>query len=401
MADDDSGHEAPTRRDYVKYSGTVIGGGLIAGCTGNTSSEPTPSRSKTNTTGTDESYTVTMAPMDEVTFEEPPKDVLTVLVHHADMVLALGHGDDINSMYLPEYFGILYNDFLERLNGVAVEWTSLHNSWNISKEQLYELDSDVHLADPAYVAKTMDSLSFEDIGEVRDQIAPWFGNSLSGQHSDPPAHWAESYQYYTLWEIFEQVAEVFQAERRYEALAEIHSELLSTIESNLPPKDERPRTVRIQISPSGLDEGIWGFSMTGPGFNRAHTRPFGVEDAFPDMQEYTRIDREALLAADPDVILRTASMGPGDNWIEIRNQLESDSVTRQIPAVENGHIHPLAVRYGGPIMNLFQLEMCAKALYPDQFGEWPRYEGDSYPDFSADEQLFDYQRVGDIINGNF
>lgn len=387
---------APTRREYMKYGGTIIGGCLLAGCASDTDTEPTPP----NTSEADGSYTVTMAPMGAVEFEEPPKNAFTVLVHHADMALALGHGDDVNAMYLPEYFGDLYDIFLEQLDGVSVEWATLQNSWNISKEALYELDSDVHLADPAYVTKMMDSLDTDDVEEVREQIAPWFGNSLSGQHSDPPAHWADRYQYYTLWKIFEKVAQVFRAEARYEALAEIHSELLSTIESNLPSEDERPRTARIQISPSGLDEGIWAYSMTGPGFNRAHTRPFGVADAFPDMQEYTRIDREALVAAAPDVILRTASMGPDDNWVEVRNQLESDPVVQQIPAVENGRIHPLAVRYGGPIMNLFQLEMCAKELYPDQFGEWPRYDGESYPDIPADERMFDRQRVADIINGN-
>ena len=32
-------------------------------------------------------------------------------------------------------------------------------------------------------------------------------------------------------------------------------------------------------------------------------------------------------------------------------------------------------------MNLFQLEMTAKQLYPDRFGEWPGYSsGDPYPE---------------------
>lgn len=387
---------APTRREYVMYGGTIIGGGLLAGCASDTSTEPTP----TNTSETDGTHTVTMAPMGEVEFKKPPKNSFTVLVHHADMALALGHGDNVNSMYLPQYFGNLYNIFLEQLDDVSIEWATLQNSWNIGKEALYELDSDVHLADPAYVTKTMDSLDTDDVEEVRKQIAPWFGNSLSGQHSQSPTEWADSYRYYTLWEIFEKIAQVFQKEERFQALVETYTDLISTIEANLPPAKERPRTARIQIAPSGMDDGIWAYSMNGPGFNRAHTRPLGVEDAFPDMQEYAKIDREALVAAAPDVILRTASMGPDDNWVEVRNQLESDPVVQQIPAVENGRIHPLAVRYGGPIMNLFQLEMCAKELYPDQFGKWPRYDGESYPGIPADERLFDRQRVSDIINGN-
>ena len=34
MTDDVTEYEAPTRRDYVKYGGAVVGGGLLAGCTG-------------------------------------------------------------------------------------------------------------------------------------------------------------------------------------------------------------------------------------------------------------------------------------------------------------------------------------------------------------------------------
>jgi hypothetical protein len=58
------------------------------------------------------------------------------------------------------------------------------------------------------------------------------------------------------------------------------------------------------------------------------------------------------------------------------------------------------VRNQGPVINLFQLEMTAKQLYPDQFGDWPTYTGGPYPEIPTDEQLFDRQRVADIINGD-
>ena len=197
---------APTRRDYVKYSGAVIGGGLLAGCSGggtdsstdtgpndgtNSSSTPTEGvtgstmSSGTETTADEESYSVTMSPAGTVTFDAPPKSAFTVLVHHADMALALGRGNAINAIYSPSNFGPLYDLFLERLDGVSVEWADLPNSWNIGKETLYELDSDVHLADPAYMT-SMDGWATEDIEEVRANVAPWFGNAYSDRHRDPP-----------------------------------------------------------------------------------------------------------------------------------------------------------------------------------------------------------------------
>ncbi|WP_423999188.1 ABC transporter substrate-binding protein [Haloarcula salina] len=411
MSEDSGGHEAPTRRDYMKYGGAVVGGGLLAGCAGDSdsgdegeakntpSSTEMPTATPTEADATDTSYSVTMSPMGTVNFESPPENVFTILAHHADMVLAMGRGEDLNAIFNPELFDGLYNRVLEHVDGVSVDWADLQGSWNPAKESLYELESDIHLADPANVA-TMGNLDTADIEEVRENLAPWFGNSLSGPRDEPPEQWSNDYQYYGLWEIFEKVAQVFQEEDRYQALATMHANVLSTIESNLPPADERPRVARILISPSGVDEGIWAYSMNDEGFYQAHTRPMQAEDAFGDMDIDGQIDLETLAEAAPDVILRTGGMSPGANWTEIKSELQEDPVAGEIPAVKNGRVHPLAVRFGGPIMNLFQLEMSAKALYPERFGAWPIYDGGAYPEFSDADQLFDRQRAADIINGD-
>lgn len=405
MAPDVTTYEIPTRRDIVKGSGTIVGGSLLAGCSGDNDPASTSTDAdetiEAQTPTEDESYSVTISPVGSVEFEDPPQSIFTVLVHHADMALALGYGDSINAMFTDEDFDSLYSLFLERLDGVSVDWSDLANSWNAGKEMLYDLDSDIHLTDPAYVVAQMDGWDPTDIKEVRKNIAPWFGNTLSGQHSEAPQPWANEYQYYTLWEIFEKVSKVFREERRYQELAEIHSNLVSTIQSNLPPQDKRPRTAHVHIARTGLSDGIWAYSLNAPGFYRSSTRPLKANDAFPDLQRFQRIDRETLVAADPDVILRTGSMGERGNWVEIENELKSDPVTQEIPAVENDRIHPQAIQYEGPILNLFQLEMAAKELYPEQFGEWPSYDGGQYPDFTPDEQLFDHQRVASIITGDF
>ncbi|MFD1600607.1 ABC transporter substrate-binding protein [Halobellus rarus] len=392
-------YEVPTRRDYLKYGGAVIGGGLLAGCSGQSDPGSTPSQTNTDDTPTatetatteDESYSVTMAPAGTVEFEEPPESVFTVLLHHADMTLALGHSDSLNGMYNPQGFEESYNVLLERLDGVSIDWSGLADTWNPDKEVLYELDSDLHLEDPALMT-TMEAWDTEDIEEVRTNVAPWFGNSLSRNHTEPPEDWADKYEYYTLWNIFEKVAAVFQEQTRYNALAEVHSDLVSTIESNLPPANDRPRTARFL-----LRGGIWVYQLNGPGTTKAHTRVFGAEDAL-DASSNTQIDMEALAEAAPDVIL--VDGGLNSDWESTRQQLYEDEVGQSIPAIENDRVYPIGVRYGGPIMNLFQLEMIAKQLYPEQFGEWPTYEGGPYPDFTEDEQLFDHQRVADIINGD-
>jgi len=409
MSNENAAHETPTRREYVKYGGTVIGGGVLAGCTGSDETqEATPTASdigdSTPTSTVDTEYSVTMAPMGEVAFDDIPQDVFTILGHHADMVLALGQGDAINAMHAPEYHQSLYEKLLHRLDGVTVDWEGLSSSWPPSKEKLYELDSDVHLADPAKVLTT-DAFDVDDIEEIEANIAPWFGNTLSDTHQEPPAEYADGYEYYTLWEIFEKVAEVFQEEQRYSALAEVHQSMLERIEQHLPPESERPTAAMVLFS--GSDETIWGYELNQPGYYAAHTRPFGATDALSAVRtesnrdEYGNLtlDSELLIEADPDVLLVLGPMAQEQGIDDIRTRLDDDPVAREVSAVANGRVYTQGARRQGPILNLFQLEMTAKQLYPDQFGAWPGYTDGPYPEIPAEEELFDRERVANTITG--
>ena len=378
-----------TRRDVMQY-GSLAGLGLLAGCSGSSG------ESDTGTETPDESYSVSMSPMGEVSFDSPPETVFTRLTHHADMAFALGHGDDITAMHAPDYYDGLWNQFVPRLPDVSLDWSGLYSSWEPTKERLYELDSDVHLADPAWITKQQ-AWSPEDIEEIGENVSPWFGNSLSDRHQEPPEAYAEGYQYYTLWEQFELVAELFQEQERYEALAAVHEDLMATIESGLPPESERPTAVMI----ASLDmETIYAYTLSNPGFLTAHTRPLGPRDAFEgSVESGSIVDNETLLEADPDAILFLGGFEPGTDIGQRRELFEEDSVTAEITAVQEDRVYPQGARYQGPILHLFQLEMTAKQLYPDVFGEWPTYEEGPYPEFPEDEQLFDRGRVADAING--
>ncbi|WP_424014406.1 ABC transporter substrate-binding protein [Halorubrum xinjiangense] len=403
----------PTRRTFAKYGGTVALGGLLAGCTGgDAESDPAGGDGGENESAGGESgdsdgdstddaesgsYTASISPTGEVTFESPPETVFTRLTHHADMAFALGRSDEITAMHAPDYYDGLWNQFVERLPGVSLDWTGLYSSWQPDKEKLYELDSDVHLADPAWITR-QDAWSREDVDEIAERVSPWFGNSLSDRHQDPPQEWADGYQYYGLWEQFEIVAEAFRERERYEALAAVREELLATIEERLPPEAERPTA--IMVAAADIEE-IYAYTLSNPGFLTAHTRPLGPRDAFEgSIESGTVVDFETILEADPDVILYLGGFEPGTDMAGRRTAFEEDPVGSEVTAVKNDRIHPQGARYQGPILNLFQLEMTAKQLYPDAFGEWPRYEEGPYPEIPADERLFDRQRVADVINGD-
>ncbi|WP_435143566.1 ABC transporter substrate-binding protein [Halobaculum sp. P14] len=406
-ADDSS---TPTRRDALRAGGAVLTAGLFAGCTSGGDATPTddvktptatPESGTTESTTESGPYTVSMAPMGDVAFDAPPENVFTVFPQYADMAVALGHGDAVNSVYVPEMSGTTMNHYYDCLDGVSFDWKGLTDplSDGLSKELLFDLGSDVHFADPAW-ASTQNNWSQSDVEEVGSAVAPWFGNFYSGTHADPPEAYADSYQYYSLWDMFGKVAQVFRERQRYEALASVRREMLSTIEANLPPKEERPTAVRVTLS----SDSFWTYHLNRPGYWLADTRPLGAIDAFAEKdwgQLWGQVGYEAMLEADPDVILHLWGMTPNYAMSDVRSQLEKDPVGKQLSAVQNGRVYAQGMRYQGPIMNLFQTEMTAKQLYPDVFGEWPEYtDGQPYPEIPEDEWLFDRTKVAAAVTGS-
>ena len=394
-----------TRRHYLSGGGALLGSTLLTACLSGSetavstesTTQPTADRSPSATDG---SYTATLSPVGEVEFDSVPESVFTMYNQYADMLVALGHGDAINSMFVPGMAGPTMNHYYERLPGVSFDWKGLPNPFeNFSKEFFYNLNSDVHLLDPAW-AVTQKNWSVSDIEELTDNVGPFFGNFYSGTHGSPPKTYAEKYQYYGLWEIFGRVADVFRERERYKQLNAVHGDLIGTIEDRLPPKSERPTAVRVTLG----DGQFWTYHLNRPGFWLADTRPLAAIDAFGDEQWdglWGSVGYETMLEADPDVILHLWGMTPRYDMADIRRKLNAHSVGSRLSAVENGRVYAHGMRYQGPLMNLFQLEMTAKQLYPDVFGEWPAYEhGDHYPEIPREEQLFDRERVASIVTGN-
>ena len=408
--------EEPTRRDYMKYGGAVVGGGLLAGCTGSSDDGVTPDQSataaqtasktegenesETETSTPEPSYTVELSPVGTVTLEEAPTNVFTHFPWFPDMASALGQGETVNSLWWDgtvaglEYFTAGFDNF-------EIEWADKAGEYGFAKEQLYELDSDLHLVDPSWVT-TQDNWAQSDIDEVANNVGPWLGNYYSSYHATPPEEWADGYEYYSLWDLFDRVATLYGERERYEALASVHDDLLGTIEDGLPPESDRPTAAYLSISEDL--SAIYLLRLNAPGYFNAHTRPLDAIDAFGDEEfsgAFKQVDLEALLEADPDAILALWTVTDTFDFGTLTQNLADDPVGGELSAVQNGRVYPQGTRWQGPLMNLFQLEMTAKELYPEQFGEWPADEdGDSYPEFTADEQLFDHQRVADIINGD-
>ncbi|WP_459190668.1 ABC transporter substrate-binding protein [Halosimplex sp. J119] len=412
--------ETPTRRGYIKYGGAVIGGGLLAGCAGESGSDgesdgggstDTPTETVTATTTEtnasddstatatptpeDESYAVTMEPMGTVEFDDPPENWVSYLSTYGDMGIALGKADSLQGLWDPEG---MPNVFYDALPGVDVSFedvSPISGGGQFDKEIFYELDADVHLFDPNWLGVLADDWGEDDIKEVATGVGPFLGNYIRRRGAD----WHD-YEYYSLYEAFEKVADAFDERERYEALAEVHDEMLATVEETLPPAEDRPTVGLVSVN-SHFDEGTFYTYPVQDGNNHKQYRDLQMRGAFDDHIEgnYGEFDYEQLLEVDPDaIVFQYGFSHVSTEGFESRMEtLREDSIGSQLSAAQNDRLYRGGTSYQGPIINLFQTEAAARQFYPDAFGEWDGME----TLLEGELTLFDRQRVSDIVNGEF
>ncbi|WP_137290552.1 ABC transporter substrate-binding protein [Natronorubrum halophilum] len=392
MSDDTDGTTGePTRRDTLKYGGALAAGTALAGCSElvgrDGDSEPGP-------TG-DETYSVTISPVGTVEFDSIPEAAVLYDPQVADHLVALGQQDRIVSLGFPDRY---YTGFYDELPGVEFDTGDLTafytDQLTLDKEILYELDADIHHLDPLRWEGTFDDA---DIEELEQNVAPFFCNRFSRAHG---YQGDRSYEYYTLWELLDKYAQVYQVQSRSQALIRVREEMLETIRAELPPQEERPSVALVVYN---HDEDTFGpYRLNGPGFGKAHTRPLGANDALAEGTKSYASDygnnysMEAMLEFDPDVMIHSF------DWTNVRERTEAffdlgdHPVGGEITAVQNGRLYAGGSALQGPIFNLFQVELSAKQIYPDLFGQPPAPD-ESVPE---SERLFDRGRVADIINGD-
>lgn len=405
--DDDSG---PTRRDYMKYGGAVATGGLLAGCAGNSDSEATQTDGQPQTdsatvtaepteTSSSESWTVEMKPRTEVTFESVPESVVVYRADYADMLIALGHGDALTGMQDAQSLPM---DMLEELPGVSVDpadITPLQEEGEYDKEVFYEIGADLHLIDPNN-AKNYFGFDEADITELETNVAPWLGSFIRR----PQESIGPNYPHYTLYEAFEKVAAAFRERERYEALATVHDDMLSTISEQMPPASERPSVGLAFLVPGGsfVEAGVFYLTdPTQPGMAKKQYRDLGVDNVWAEagVSMDGQVNYETLLEADPDVLISHNAFGFTDSIEDFQTRvvdvMREDDLGSELTAVQNDRVYRGGKNVQGPVINLFQTEIAAKQIYPETFGEWK-----GLGETPKSEQLFDRQRVADIINGD-
>jgi len=407
-----AGKSAPTRRDFVAYGGSIAATGLLAGCTDSTDAGPTGGgdgdagnesggggndgggSDGSGGDGTDdesgeesapETYTVTMEPVGSVEFEGVPETWVANNGSWADMGIALGQAPP-EAVYLTSRYHTQYYD---EIPGLSVDKSGMTSLWEseLDVESFLELgeDADVFVIDPNFILGRTSNWEQEDIDQIESAGTPFFGNSIFSR-----GYGWHDYEYLSLYEAFEKLAEVFQERERYEAFDAVHEEFLGRVDEIVPPEGERP-SVAI-MWPQPVDEPT-AFSpyLIDEGTSFKQWRDLGVEDAFATTgvrdfhSDRGQVDYETLLEIDPDVLLLRGNEAKTE--AEFRDTvvsfMEDHNVASRLTAVENGDVYRGGSLYQGPITNLVLTERAAGQVY------------------GVDEELFDRQRVADIVSGDF
>lgn len=391
------------RRRQVLASSAGILATTLAGCTNNSDSEDSTEAGESDTpaaTETEEThanptpYTVEMEPNDPYTFETIPETYGVGTSPFIDMGMALGiHPTSTTGL---ERAPLKFYDLLElgfdesKITKLASDAESGYD-----KENFYAADADVWLISRETIGRYVnwDSSDFED---VESQTGPFLGTTL---RFAPQSAVKEEPNPYTMYEAFEKVAEMFQRQQQFQAWQSLHDDLMNTIEEGLPPEDERPTVAAIWrgVSPDTGRFRIAPLHRLGNN-TKSYTR-LGMRDAFEGQYPDGPVGYEELLRVDPDYIGAVGALTSATHEEFVNTVIEpfeNNESGQQLSAVQNGNVIRSGGQYMGPIVDMFSTEAVAKQVYPDEFGGWPGPVGD----LSEDEQLFDRQRLLDIISGD-
>ena len=380
----DSGRQGvSTRRDVLKYGGAVAGAGLLAGCSDVASQEQS-----TGTPTGDGSYTVTMAPVGEVTFQQPPESVTHYFPDYGDMAVALGQGDSIQSMGLPSRYHTTHYDELDGVSLDTSSLTALNGDSGIDKEIFYELDGDLHLIDPQWlINNSFFGLEQADIDELGQNVAPFIGNTIFRRTDE----WHD-YRYYTLYDAFEKVAQIHQEMETFRQLRDLHDQYIADVQADLPPADDRPNAL-LTFAAGDEPEAFYPYRVSDQGTNNKQFHDLGLTDALADtgiegLSENDRgqIDYETMLEVDPDSILVRGHEDKSRAEFEdtVLAFMQDHGTASDLTAVQNEQVFRGGPIYSGPLHHLFLVERYATGYFPDT------YSG----------ELFDRGQLSDIITGN-
>lgn len=360
----------------------------------------------------------TLEPCGTVQLKEEPKRIVTFNHNQNDMLETFKWGDRlIGTGYPKSFYYSFYNQipnwtFDIRKENENLQFFQYQAAGVFDKELFYKLNANIHHIDPNRLAM-MKGWSREDVNEIAENVGPFFDNNATMLGDDAVNRdWGvfSGAIYYTFEEYTRAFYKLYNQVEKGEALLDfIHAEE-ARIKERIHTLNYRPRVAIFrwkgnEITRVGINSGI----------EHLQYRTLEVRDAFKGQEEKVRpkvedksvlmgrIDLEGLLKIDPDVIIMPYIIYTFENDNHIMTppwkalcSLKDDPIGQKLSAIKNNRMYPGGVLMQGPIFYCFQLEMAAKQIYPELFGE---YHQDNI--YSKEEQLFDREELSRILNKVF
>ena len=368
------------RRAFLTTVGVGVAGGL-AGCS---SDSPSDGGNNTGTTTSEPEYAVyTTSPMDEVPIDGAPETWVANNGSYADMGLALGV-DEPTALWMTSRWHTNYYDGIDGVSPDKSDMISLYQS-GVEQERFHERDADIHVMDPNFLLNRFNGWTKEKVADIEENVAPFYGNSIFSRGYP----WHADYDYLTLYEAFEKLAGLFERTERYDAFASLHEDVQSELDGVAPTAEsDQPRVAVLWAT--GDEPTSFLPYLVNEGTSFKQWRDLNVRDALAetDVKDFHAsrgsIDFETLLDVDPDVLLLRGHESKSASKFEstVVQFMEDHEIGSELTAVENGDVYRGGPLYQGPISNLVLTERGASQLYG--------YDG----------QLFDRERVTDIVNGD-
>jgi len=197
-----------TRRNVLRTGGALAGVSAMAGCIGDDGSSDGET-----------AYTVSMPPVGDVEFESVPQTWAAGTADWADMGIALGQEPPVG-LYIA---GRLHTGYYDDIPDVSVDPDDIETLWDdeFGPEKFIDLSErvDVLVMDPNFLTGRAD-WSGDAIERIKSTGTPFFGNSITSRGYS----WHQDYDYLTMYEAFEKLAEVFQEQERYDEFETLHDE---------------------------------------------------------------------------------------------------------------------------------------------------------------------------------
>jgi len=319
---------------------------------------------------------VEIAPAGTWYVRQPPRRFVAYQSIEAEIALALGVGDGLVAMFDRPHLATLDRLFYSQLPGFGRpldDVMDLPFGDRVDRELFLSLEAEAALIDPRLPIAHW-GWSPEELGRVAGHLGPFVGNFIRYPRD---GSWGPSYQRYTIEQYAGRLAQLFRAEDRWRRLARFRDGTLAAVQDRLPPQDQRPAICVLNIN-SDPETGRFYLVDIAGGARSRHYRDLGLQTAAdettPGVGKWGVCDYETLAAIDPPVLVVQWALSKTDGPEDFRQRfvepMQAHPIGRRLRAVRENRIWPGGTGEQGPITHLFQVEMTAQQLFPDEFGAW-------------------------------